>query len=205
MKKSNGKVEITPIVLLERLVENALDFLTRAISEFQGAPKYSIIHFSAAVEQFLKARLMAEHWSLVVSNRQEADWGKFTGGDFQSVTIYEAVSKLEKVARSGLSKEAYSAFDTIAKHRNRAIHFFHTAHTNTQAQKELQKIAKEQLRAWFYLHRLLQNQWSNVFDPWLAQINSIEEQLKSYREFLSLVFEEVMPKIKECKNACSSV
>ncbi|HIP71183.1 MAG TPA: hypothetical protein EYH05_07285, partial [Anaerolineae bacterium] len=61
---------MTPKDLLERLVENAMDFLSQSIEEFDGSPKYSVIHFHAAVELFLKARLMAEHWSLVVSKRK---------------------------------------------------------------------------------------------------------------------------------------
>ena len=48
-------------ILLERLVENAMDFLHRSIDEFSEHPKFSVIHFHAAVELFLKARLMAEH------------------------------------------------------------------------------------------------------------------------------------------------
>lgn len=201
MARRKQSKEGTSEALIERLVDNALDFLARAIDEFQIAPKYSVIHFSAAVEQFLKARLMVEHWSLVVTDRQQADWGKFTSGDFQSVTLAEAASKLEKVVRSPLSADAQAAFRTVANHRNRAIHFFHSAHTDTQAQKELQKIAKEQLVAWFHLHRLLQNNWSDIFGPWLEKIDTIEEKLKAYRDFLALVFKEVEHVLEEHRKA----
>ncbi len=85
MTKPSAKAKVTPEKLMERLVENALDFLERAIDEFQESPKYSIIHFSAAVEQFLKARLMAEHWSLVVTDREKADWVKFSSGNLIKV------------------------------------------------------------------------------------------------------------------------
>ena len=195
------KNQVTQQELMERLVDNALDFLTRAIDEFQDSPKYSVIHFSAAVEQFLKARLMAEHWSLVVSDRQPADWDKFTSGNFQSVTLAEAASKLDKVVRSGLSADALAAFSTVANHRNRAIHFFHSAHTDKEAQSELRRIAKEQLVAWFHLHRLLQNRWSDTFGPWLENIDSIEEKLRSYRDFLSMVFDEVTPELQRYRDA----
>ena len=49
---------------MARLTENSIDFLTEAIDGFQVQPKYSIIHFYTAVELFLKARLLHEHWSL---------------------------------------------------------------------------------------------------------------------------------------------
>jgi hypothetical protein len=71
--KTPAEQKVTPELLRDRLVANAIDFLRRAINEFKKDPKYSIIHFSAAVELLLKARLMAEHWSLVVSDRNAAD------------------------------------------------------------------------------------------------------------------------------------
>jgi hypothetical protein len=53
--------------IFDALANNAFDFLNRAIADFEKYPKYSVIHFCAAVEMLLKAKLMREHWSLVVS------------------------------------------------------------------------------------------------------------------------------------------
>lgn len=110
--------------MFNRLVENAFDFLFKAVSEIEGQPKYSVIHFYTAVELFVKARLMKEHWSLVISQRQEADWDKFITGDFQSVTLTEAANKLKKVVLSGLSKAELEAFREVANDRNKMVHFF---------------------------------------------------------------------------------
>jgi hypothetical protein len=96
--------------LFKLLVENALDFLARSIEELRDRPKYSVIHFHAAVELFLKARLMSDHWSLIVTKRQEPDWEKFIKGEFQSVSLDEAASKLEKTVRSGLTYQELCAF-----------------------------------------------------------------------------------------------
>ncbi|WP_228250350.1 hypothetical protein [Acinetobacter nosocomialis] len=60
-----------------RLIENAFDFLEQSIIELENSPKFSVIHFHASIELFLKARLMAEHWSLVISSKKEADWNSF--------------------------------------------------------------------------------------------------------------------------------
>ena len=49
--------------IFDSLARNAFDFLNRAILDFAESPKYSVIHFCAAVEMLLKARLMCEHWS----------------------------------------------------------------------------------------------------------------------------------------------
>ena len=51
----------------DSLVQNAIDFARRSVSEIRRSPKYSMIHFCAALELFLKARLLREHWSLVVT------------------------------------------------------------------------------------------------------------------------------------------
>jgi len=96
--------------MFNSLVENGLDFLFKAISEINDQPKYSVIHFYAAVELFVKARLMDEHWSLVVTKRQDPDKSKFFSGDFQSVSLDEAANRLKKIVGSGLSQAELDAF-----------------------------------------------------------------------------------------------
>ena len=58
--------------LFDSLVENAIDFLQMSVQELEKRPKYSVIHFAMSVELFLKARLLREHWSLVVSKIEKA-------------------------------------------------------------------------------------------------------------------------------------
>lgn len=76
--------------IFDSLTRNAFDFLERGIAEFDKSPKYSVIHFCAAVEMLLKVRLMKEHWSLIVSKPDQANLAKFMAGDFISVTLKEA-------------------------------------------------------------------------------------------------------------------
>ena len=156
--------------LLTRVVENAMDFLSRSISEFDGSPKYSVIHFHAAVELFLKARLMAEHWSLVVSKRQDPDWNKFVAGDFISVSMNEAADKLDRVVRSGLTKQELNTFRGLTNHRNKMVHFFHDAVTVEENEELRRDIAKEQLTAWFLLYKILTNRWADIFSPWAKKL-----------------------------------
>ena len=108
--------------ILSYLVENAFDFLARAINEFKCSPKYSVIHFSTSVELFLKARLVSEHWSLVVVKQQSVNLQQFKAGSFQSVTIKEATNKLENIVCSKLSNQTIDAFQKVADHRNKIIH-----------------------------------------------------------------------------------
>lgn len=179
------------------LVENAMDFLERSIAAFHDQPKYSVVHFCAAVELFLKARLMAEHWSLVVSRRQDPDWAKFIAGDFHSVSLDEAAARLEKIVRSGLLGQELQAFRRIQTHRNKAVHFFHEAHSTEEAEKQQVAIAMEQLTAWYYLHRLLNGRWKDVFAAWSQKIVTLDHQLREHHAYLQVVFDQVGPELDQ--------
>lgn len=185
--------------MFSRLVENGLDFLFKAISELKEQPKYSVIHFYAAVELFVKARLMNEHWSLVIAKRQEPDWEKFVSGDFQSVSLDEAASRLKKIVRSGLSKGELEAFRDVAKHRNKMVHFFHEAHTEEESDKFKHNIVKEQLKAWYFLHQLLTIKWRDEFSSWSEKIAELDSALRKLHEFLQVVFDNLQPGIEILK------
>lgn len=183
--------------LLTRIVENAMDFLSQSINEFDDSPKYSVIHFHAAVELFLKARLMAEHWSLVVSKRQDPDWNKFVAGDFMSVSMNEAADKLDKVVRSGLTKHELNTFRKLTSHRNKMVHFFHDAVNAEENVKLHRSIAREQLTAWYFLHKLLTDRWNEVFSPWSEEFEGIDRRLRKLHSFLQVVFDQVKPEIEK--------
>ncbi len=185
--------------MLDRLVNNALGFLSKAISELEEYPKYSVIHFYSAVELLLKARLMAEHWTLVVTRRQDPDWEKFISGDFQSVSLREAADRLSKVVRSGLSERELKAFEDVGKHRNRMVHFYHEAHAGEENNELRQRILKQQLVAWHFLNRLLVVRWKEVFETWSGRIADTDKALRQLHDFLQVVFEDVSPKIEELK------
>ncbi len=185
--------------MFNQLVENAFDFLFKAVSEIGGQPKYSVIHFYTAVELFVKARLMKEHWSLVISQRQEADWDKFIAGDFQSVTLIEAANKLKKVVLSGLSKAEFEAFREVANDRNKMVHFFHEAHSEEESDKFKRDIVKKQLKAWFFLHQLLVVKWKAGFSPWDEKISELDKDLRKLHDFLQVVFDNLKPKLDENK------
>lgn len=172
------------------LVENALDFMERAFNEFEKEPKYSVIHFYAAVELLLKARLLAEHWSLVIAKPQEADKDKFVKGDFQSVTLDDAVRRLEKVVGSGLTPSEVQQLQRLGRHRNRMMHFFHDADGAAGAQLR-QEIAIEQLRVWHTLNRLLLERWKDVFRPWDDRLYQVNEALKNHQQYLQVRFEAI--------------
>ena len=176
--------------IFDSLVRNAFDFLERGIDEFDRAPKYSVIHFCAAVEMILKARLMKEHWSLIISKPEQAVLTKFMAGDFVSVTMDEARARLLDIAGENIGVDAFNSFRTLANHRNKMIHFFH-AEMESDAQAKV-KIVAEQCRSWFFLHRLL-NQWSDYFQAFNANISQADKSMKAHRKYLSAKFKALKP------------
>lgn len=173
---------------LDRLTENAIDFLNRAISEFKQRPKYSVINFYTAVELFLKARLLHEHWSLVIA--KNPDRQKFESGDFISVTFEEACDRLSKIVQSGVPDRARQNFDAIRKHRNKMVHFFHDVNYTSTA--SVNTIAREQLRAWYDLNKLLTEQWKDVFEHYTPDFREIERKLAGHREYLKAKFADLV-------------
>lgn len=178
---------------IKRLVENAIDFLDHALVELERSPKYSVIHFYAAVELLLKARLLAEHWTLVIAKRHDADHKRFLAGDFQSVTLEEAAARLDKVIESPLTAAELGLFRGLSKHRNRMMHFYHDA-IGAEAAADLKKaVAIEQLRAWYVLNRLLLDRWGKVFKHWKTEFERVSANLRKYRAYLQVTFEAVEP------------
>lgn len=198
---------MTAPALFNELVSNAFDFLETAFDEFDKKPKYSVVHFCTAVELILKARLMHEHWSLIVDGKP--DINKFRDGNFKSLNFKELIPRIEDVLNEKIPEDAKKSFDSIANHRNKMVHFFHEADDPIKSEKIKQEIAIEQSTGWFFLRRLLEK-WSDVFKNYNQKIASLNYMMKSHHVYLQTVFEKIEPEIKkEIKNgaiyrACSS-
>jgi len=175
------------------LVENAFDFANKSIEEFQTNPKYSVIDFCAALEIFLKAKLMLEHWSLIVDEPHRAQAQAFRDGRFHSVSMDEAIRRLENIAEQKFVRGEKESFKAIREHRNRLVHFFHPA-MKTDAARE--KIASEEWSAWFHLHRLLTGLWKSDFRGFAPQISQLDRRLRTIRGFLQAKFDAAKLEIR---------
>jgi len=74
------------------LTESAFDFLEKSVDELEKHPKYSVIHFATAVELLLKARLMREHWTLVVERASDAVLKDFLDGKLRTISQSDALT-----------------------------------------------------------------------------------------------------------------
>ncbi len=191
----------------DSLTRNAFDFLERGIAEFDKTPKYSVIHFCAAVEMLLKARLMKEHWSLLVSRPEQANLAKFMAGDFISVTLEDCRARIRDVAGEDIGDDTYGSFRILANHRNKMIHFFHPEMDSDE--KARAQIVAEHCRSWFHLHRLL-TRWNDYFQDYGDEIARADRAMKGHRKYLSTKFKALKAELDgareagEAPKACSA-
>ena len=96
--------------IFDSLTKNAIDFMTTSLNELKERPKYSIINFYSSIELFFKARLLKEHWAIIVKNPEKANFSSFLSGDFQSVGIDDAVARLKNIAKQSITREEFHCF-----------------------------------------------------------------------------------------------
>ncbi|MFM9709117.1 hypothetical protein [Streptomyces galilaeus] len=117
------------------LVRNGLDYLTSVVEHLDENKsmvtprdvKYAVLHLQAAVEVLLKARLMAEHWSLDFSRPEDATRKALEEATLSSVTTDQAVTRLRNIAAVPITDKEEKALAGLGKHRNKLQHFGLTA------------------------------------------------------------------------------
>lgn len=132
--------------MFDSLVCNAIDFLEHSVSELEKKPKYSVINFCTAVELFLKARLMLEHWSLIYEDPKKANLAQFLQGDFKSVGIIDGILRLKDIVDLEITQDEKKCFDKIREHRNQLIHFFNKAYIDKPDNKILESVVAEECK-----------------------------------------------------------
>lgn len=182
------------------LVSNGLDFLERAIAEVKKSPKYSVMHFSTGIELLLKARLLREHWALILVKPGERTMEQFRKGDFESVNLKQCVERLENVCGESL-KEEWASFEQLASDRNKVVHFFHNMSSSESAPSLVQGIVIKQLRAGAFLMRLLRHRWEKEFSAHEDAIAALETSLRGHKQYLKAKLALVTPELEEFKKS----
>lgn len=180
----------------DSVADNAIDFFDASIKDFKSKPKYSVINFCSGLELVLKARLLTEHWSLILKLPDKAELSKFKNGDFISVMVGETVDRLAKVCNENFSSDEKKCFEHLRDHRNKVVHFYHDAYSGEPDGKLLEEIAAEQCKAWCYLHRRLIGDWAKYFKKQRGAIEGINKALHGHRVFLKAKYTTLKPEIK---------
>ena len=186
----------TPIHF-ESLTNNAFDFLQKAFAEVSTEPKYSVIHFYTGIELAFKARLLHEHWALVVAKPDEASLTRFKSGDFRSVTLQQAMGRLRDIAEESFSKDERECFAKLGQHRNRIVHFLHEGYVGEPRPEVVAEVAAEQFRAWIHVHRLLTQRWAEHFEGFRDRIDDLDARIRKNKQFLDAKFALVKPELEE--------
>ena len=168
--------------LFDSVAGNAIDFFRHSIGSLAEQPKYALINFCAAVELILKARLMKEHWSLIVTNPTKAKQSSFKSGDFHSANMGDVLERLRDIAGESLSKQEEDSFLGLRSHRNRLVHFFHEAYSPKATDEARVAVLIELDRGWFYLHRLITKRWTEHFDSFTDQFADLGRELRGHHQ-----------------------
>jgi len=184
----------------ELLVKNAIDFMQKSLKDLDLGDeylKYSVINFYTSVELFLKARLLKEHWSLIVD--KDADKNKFDAGDFVSISFSKLRICFDKILNKPLQDAVIKKIDIIGKHRNKMVHFYHSSY-----QKNKDELISDQMAAWYDINNLIKGEWKEYFKDYMLEIERIDTDLRrNYLPYLerhyTYVYEKRKDQISEMK------
>lgn len=184
-----------------KVVENALDFIARGAKDFwddrlseEQQVKYSTIHLYEGVELLLKARLMREHWSLIVDDLDRSSKEDVEKGDFVSVNYDAARKRLNAVCGVQLDDRAKQAFNQLRQFRNRYVHF--------TCSDPRPSVMGAQLQAWHHALKLLESGFLGHLAPsHLTQIEAVKREMMRSEDFLNTRFQQAQNEIKEAREA----
>ncbi|VAW39000.1 hypothetical protein MNBD_DELTA02-210 [hydrothermal vent metagenome] len=180
----------------ESLVNNALDFLATSAQQIEKSPKQSLINLAFAIELFLKARLLAEHWSLIVDKPEKANIQVFLKGNARTISNEKTKQRLENIAGEKILKHEDDIFTIIANHRNKLIHFYNDDYAKG-AEKAIEQTVIEQLSAWNCLYRLISERWKEHFIKFKSQFDEVDKLINENRHYLKGKFYALEPAIKK--------
>jgi hypothetical protein len=160
------------------------------VQEYRDKPKYAILHLAASVELVLKARLMAEHWSLIIAPGDVISFDRLASGNSRSVTSQEAIRRLEGVLPRDqvVDKGATREFGALDKERNKIAHFFNESVGRPATDRR--EVLSRQCRVWFHLHELLAHRWKETFLAFRAKLAELDKTMREEHKFLRVVFDQ---------------
>ncbi|HIF9091083.1 TPA: hypothetical protein ACX6NR_000002 [Photobacterium damselae] len=172
------------------VVKNAILFLKSSIEHLDSSPRNSVIDLYTAIELLFKARLMKEHWSLIITRPEDANLTAFESGDFHSVYLEQSEKRLKNICGEKFKKEAMENFKAIGEHRNQIVHF---AHTGFSGQKN--SVILEHWASWYYLYDLINSQWSDTFTGYHKHFELLNKRIYKNSEFLKVKYKAIEKEI----------
>lgn len=172
--------------MFDALVENGLSFIERSASELSTEPTLSVAHFATGLELLLKARLFAEHWTLIATTPHASPWSKIKSGEAHTIAAKDLCSAVMHTTGTPMSA-VEKDFSKVFQHRNKVLHFV--------PHQDPVEVEAEQCRAWYRLHHLLTSVWQDVFGDSRSRIDQVEATLRGHRPYLKARFEALEAKL----------
>lgn len=181
--------------MLNSLIENSLDFIISAsydlandeLSE-ENQVKYSTIKLYEGIELLLKARLMKEHWSLILRNIDKHKKGDFELGNFISVNFEISIKRLKDYCEYEIAEDARKSFDELRKLRNRYVHF--------SCDESRNFVIVRQLRAWHFILKMMSDKFlEDITEKHQEMLEDARNRMLKSKEFLDKRYIIIKPEI----------
>ncbi|MCA0403802.1 MAG: hypothetical protein LCH30_08400 [Proteobacteria bacterium] len=184
--------------IAENLLENAYEFSKRASKDLENKDyKFSLIHFCSSIEQILKARLIIEHWMLVI-DKNDIDSAKITEfqqGINKTIPILSVLKRSENLF-DNVNKAYVSCIEDLFKERNKIMHFYSSKISNKDEQLEIVRLI---FRSWYLTHNIIET--SKTFEPFKSKFNLINTEMMKFKEYLGVIFMEKKPQLDALEKA----
>ena len=190
--------DLTVDLMFKKLVVNAIDYLQTSIKELETRPKYSLINFVTAVELFLKAPLLKEHWTLLIDKLDEdsqVNIDNLLEGRLKTINFKQTIERLDKVLGYKLSPKEKTCFSNLRNHRNKLLHFYSKEYSG-KSPEFISQVVIEQCEAWHYLNNLLLEKWSDIFSKYRPKIASLAIGIKKNKKFLAGKYKALSEELK---------
>ncbi len=185
--------------IFDLVAQNSIDFLINSLDEdeINKKTKYSIINFSAGIELLLKARLIHEHWSLVIIG--EPNFQSFKDGNARTLNFKALLPQIKSAIDGKIPhyEKTKNALNKLADHRNKWIHFYHESCFSSTTGVDLDVIIADQFLVWFLIKELIDDEWSNIFHIYRDKIAEIHHQISYHEKYLSIKYDQLKPKINQ--------
>ncbi len=162
---------------LDSLIENALKHMQKAMTEFETDQQFAVINFCTSIELILKARLFSEHWTLILDNVDSVSKENLMIGEFKSVSLKDANSRLINILKDGFNKDDFEIFEDIKNERNKMVHFY--------SAESKERTASLLCKGWLIIDKKITGNWKDSFLESLEGFNTINSKIHTIRKFLS--------------------
>lgn len=173
--------------IFNNLVDSAFDFMGHALDAVADEPKYALMSLASGIELVFKARLVREDVQWIASEPTEASSERFEQGRIKTVGFDLARRRIEALSGAPVDKAACDAFNAVARHRNRVVHFFHTDLETLRTH-----VVSDIYVAWHYLYELMTGEWRTYFSDHESAMRAFGTRLQGLKPLLQAIFERVV-------------